>query len=62
MSEEVKCESCHSTHSSREYVKRCFICGRDACINCGSQRTVKATGRQVRVCSQCLSVPEPQLR
>ena len=62
MSEEVKCQGCHSTHSSGDYVERCFVCGRDVCFSCGNQRTVKATGRTVRVCNRCVTVQEPRLR
>ena len=62
MQEETKCQSCHNPHSSRDVVQRCFICGRDTCFNCGHQKTVKATGRTVRICSQCVTVPEDRLR
>lgn len=62
MPEEVKCQSCHNPHSSRDSIQRCLVCGRDVCFNCGSQRTVKATGRMVRVRSHCLAVPEDRLR
>lgn len=62
MPEKVTCQSCHTPNLSRDSVQRCFVCGRDVCFTCGSQRMVKATGRMVRVCSHCIMVPEDRLR
>jgi hypothetical protein len=60
--EQVKCQSCHNAHGSRDAIERCFVCGRDVCFNCGNQRFVKATGRMVRICNRCVTVPEDRLR
>jgi len=62
MSEQIKCAGCNSTHPSQDHIDSCYLCGKALCFRCCRARTVKDTGRTVRVCRRCVSVSDPRLR